>query len=130
MGVMNTVIVFILLKTTPLSVFAVAGVSSALGIIKNLTFTPMYAAHCLKISKRSFYPVIIRYILVSALMCGLFFGMGIFLPSHTWLWLIVDVAACGIAGCIINFLLLFGKRERTVFTDMIMKRMGKKNAGE
>ena len=128
MGVMNTLIVFILLKTTPLSVFAVAGVSSALGIIKNLTFTPMYAAHCLKISKKSFYPVIVRYILVSALMCALFFGMGIFLPSHTWLWLVLDVIACGIVGCIINYCLLFGKRERAVFVDMIKKRMGKTNA--
>ena len=127
MGVMNTIIVFILLETTPLSVFAVAGVSSALGIIKNLTFTPMYAAHCLNVKKSTFYPVIIRYIVVSGVMAALFIGFEKLIPVYyNWGYIILSVFACGIAGCIINLLFLFEKKERAMFWDVLGRLIKKR----
>ncbi|MCR5655459.1 MAG: MATE family efflux transporter [Lachnospiraceae bacterium] len=121
MGIVNTVIVFVLLQTTSLGVYAVAGVSTALGIVKNMTFTPMYAAHCLNIPKRSFYPTIIRYILVSFAMGAAFFGLGLFLPSDTWLWLFIDILICGVLGSILNLLFLFGRKEREMLVDVLKK---------
>jgi len=121
MGVLSAGIVFILLGTTSLGVYAVAGVSTILGIIKNLTFTPMYAAHCLNISKKSFYPTIIRYTLVSIVMSGIFYGLYLVLPSANWLWLFIDVVICGIVGSIINFFFLFGQKERSLLLDTVKK---------
>lgn len=119
MGIVSTAIVFVLLKTTNLSVYAVAGTSTFLGIIKNFTFTPMYAAHCLEIPKKSFYPTIIRYMIVSTIMGGVFFALSLALPCANWLQLFLDVIACGIIGSIINLLFLFGKKERDILFDII-----------
>lgn len=123
MGVLNTIIVFILLKTTSLGVFCVAGTSTILGIVKNLTFTPMYAAHCLEIPKKSFYPTIIRYILVSIAMGAVFCGFYLVLPAHNWLFIFMDVFICGIVGSIINLLFLFGKKERAMLMDILQKTL-------
>ncbi len=125
MGVLSAGIVFVLLDTTSLGVYCVAGTSTILGIIKNMTFTPMYAAHCLEIPKKSFYPTIIRYILVSIAMGGVFFGFYLILPSDSWLWIFVDVLVCGMAGCVINLLFLFGKKERTMLLDIVQKTLKK-----
>ena len=48
-GLANLGIVFLLLKFTELGVYAVAGVSSVLWIIRILTFVPLYAAHVLNV---------------------------------------------------------------------------------
>lgn len=121
MGVVNTCLVFVLLETTSLGVFCVAGTSTILGIIKNMTFTPMYAAHCLEIPKKSFYPTIFRYILVSIAMSAVFFGFYLILPAHSWFWIFADVIICGITGSIINLLFLFGKKERAMLWDIVQK---------
>lgn len=121
MGVLSAGIVFILLDTTSLGVYCVAGTSTVLGIIKNMTFTPMYAAHCLGISKKSFYPTIIRYILVSTGMSGVFYLLYLALPSNNWFWLFADVIICGVVGSVINLLLLFGKKERAMLRDIVQK---------
>lgn len=125
MGVLSAGIVFVLLDTTSLGIYCVAGTSTVLGIIKNMTFTPMYAAHCLGVSKKSFYPTIIRYILVSVAMGAVFYGFYLALPSHSWLWLFIDVIVCGVAGSVINILFLFGKKERAMLSDVLKKTLHK-----
>lgn len=124
MGIANTLLVFLLLKTTNLYVYAVAGTSTVLGIIKNFTFTPMYAAHCLGIPKRSFYPTIIRYIIVSVAMIGVFFGLYLVVPSNNWFWLFADVVICGVIGSVINICFLFGAKERAMLFDIVKKYTG------
>ncbi|MCD8241331.1 MAG: lipopolysaccharide biosynthesis protein [Lachnospiraceae bacterium] len=123
MGVLSAGIVFILLGTTSLGVYCVAGTSTILGIIKNLTFTPMYAAHCLQIPKTSFYPVIFRYIVVSAAMGAVFCLLSLALPSVSWFWLFLDVIICGVVGSIMNLVFLFGKKERAMLLDVIQKML-------
>lgn len=125
MGIANTIIVFILLKTTNLYVYAVAGTSTVLGIIKNLTFTPMYAAHCLGVSKRSFYPTIFRYVVVSIAMCAAFCGLYLVLPATNWMWLFIDIVICGVTGSVINILFLFGQKERAMLLDVVKKYVRK-----
>ncbi|MCR5418174.1 MAG: lipopolysaccharide biosynthesis protein [Lachnospiraceae bacterium] len=128
MGVMNAVLVFILLQfpaLAPYGIYFVAGLSSVLGIIKNLTFTPMYAAHCLELDKGVFYPTILRYMTVTAVMAAVFFGLGKVLPAANWLQIIVSVIVCGIVGSILNYLFLFEKKERDLFWNTV-KRITKR----
>ncbi len=123
MGVMNAAIVFILLQfesLRPYGIYFVAGVSSVLGIIKNLTFTPLYAAHCLKLPKKVFYPTIFRYILVTCLMGIAFFALGRVMPSGSWLLIGLSVLVCGIIGSAMNYLLLFEQKEREVLTQTLL----------
>ncbi len=124
MGLMNAGIVFILLKIPvlhPYGIYFVAGVSSVLGIIKNLTFTPLYAAHCLELPKKTFYPTILRYIAVTAFMSAVFVVLGKLIPTESWGMIVVDILICGILGTLINFLFLFEKKEKAIFLDTVRK---------
>ena len=129
MGVANALGVFILLQFEPLrpyGIYFVAGLSSVLGIIKNMTFTPMYAAHCLKLPKKTFYPTILRYIAVTCLMSILFGVMGKLFPAHSWLQIFISVVVCGMLGSIMNFVLLFEKKERETFITVAGRFIGRK----
>jgi O-antigen/teichoic acid export membrane protein len=53
----NVFLVFVLLNTTSLGIYAVAGVSKVTGILGNLFFIPIYACKCLKIKWNRFYSV-------------------------------------------------------------------------
>ena len=124
MGVMNAVIVFLLLQIDalrPFGIYFVAGISSVLGIIKNMTFTPLYAAHCLKLPKKVFYPTIFRYILVTCLMGAAFLLLGRLMPADSWLLIGCSVLICGVIGSLMNYLLLFEKKEREVLKQTLLR---------
>ncbi|MBR1691832.1 MAG: oligosaccharide flippase family protein [Lachnospiraceae bacterium] len=127
MGILSVGIVVSLLLVMPdrskYGPYVIVGTSTVLGIIKNMTFTPMYAAHCLNLKKRSFYPVILRYIAVSAAMIGIFCGIHQIMPATGWMMLLACVIVCGIVGAALNFFLLFGKRERLLLADFLAKRL-------
>lgn len=129
MGVLNALVVFCLLEIPslrPYGIYFVAGVSSILGIIKNLTFTPMYAAHCLGLSKKTFYPTIFRYMAVTTLMSIVFLLLNQVLRTQSWAMVLFDIVLCGIVGSILNITLLFGKKEREIFFENLKKFLKKK----
>ena len=65
MGVANIVIVFILIQTTNLGIYAVAGVSSILALGRILIFVPVYASHSINANYITFYKPLIRGIISS-----------------------------------------------------------------
>jgi O-antigen/teichoic acid export membrane protein len=124
MGVMNIVIVLVLLEIPalhPYGIYFIAGISSLLGIIKNMTFTPLYAAYCLKLPKRTFYPTIIRYTGVTVLMGALFLFLGNIIETKSWGVLVFDIILCGVLGSILDFVLLFEKKERALLLDTLRR---------
>lgn len=55
-------------KNVGTEAYAIVGVSSIYGIVRNLTFTPIYAAKCLNFKFWTFYPVIFKNLLNVALL--------------------------------------------------------------
>lgn len=120
-GLLNTLLVFILLKTTDLGILAIAGVSTITSTIRNLTYTPMYAAHCLNISKKTFYPVILRYILSSSVIIVVYSLLVKFTFQSSWLILFINGIFCGLIGVVINYLLLLDKAEKLQVRAVLKK---------
>lgn len=120
----NVVLVFILLNTTSLGVYAVAGVSKATGILGNLFFIPIYACRCLKIKWNTFYPIILRYMGTTAVMMVVFYGIRtIYTVPINWITFVIVCAIAGIAGCIVNFFVLLNARERGILLNKIMAKV-------
>ena len=123
-GFLNVIVVFTLLNTTSLGIYAVAGVSRVTGILGNLIFVPLYACNCLKVKWNSFYPIILRYIATTGIMAAAFFGVKwIYQLPINWITFIFVCAIAGCIGCIINFMVLLNKYERTLLLTKIMKKI-------
>ncbi len=125
MGLLNIGIVYLLLKTTNMGVLAVAGVSGVTSVIKNLTYAPMYTAKCLRVNKKTFYPVIIRYLFTTIIIFVAFYIIYNIIDVTSWIRLIVVGIVCGIIGLIMNYLLLFNKSEKSNFQQLVLSKLKK-----
>lgn len=117
-GIANIAIVFFLLKVSSLGVYAVAGVSSVLGFIKHLIYTPIYASRCLRLKKSTFYPVIARCLAAQALLALIFYGITRILPPVSWAKLFAGGILGGVPAAAVAGILMFGKEGREFLRKM------------
>lgn len=109
----NIVTVIILLHTTYLGVYVVAGVSTTVGNLVNLTFVPIYTTRCLGIKWYEFYSTILRYIVTNIIILGCLIMIRIvFCKEYSWIVLIILGIVTVVVGGIINLLFLVTKKER------------------
>lgn len=123
-GVIDISAVAILLNTTNLGVYVVAGVSTSVAIIANLTFIPIYACKCLKIKWCTFYPQIFQYIATTVFMLVIFYLLKqiIHFPN-TWFYLIIIGIITVIAGVAINFIMLLNSFERKYLFSKVKEKI-------
>lgn len=125
MAIMTIVTEIIVLKTTDLGVYAIAGVSSFYWILKIAIFTPINAAYNLKIKWTTFYPPFLKAILCMILIMVIFGVVKSFVVIQSWKMLMIVAIFVGTIGYIINFITLLNKREKGKVIDL-MKTVGKK----
>lgn len=125
MGVLNVVIVFILIQTTNLEIYAVAGVSSILAVGRILIFVPIYAAHSIKASYSTFYKPLLRGMISSGAMLLVFIAIQKLIPIDGWFSLLAVCAFAGVCGYIIVFMIVFNKEERNRVFQMIRAKLGR-----
>jgi len=111
LGAVNIAAVFLLLKFTDLGLYAIAGVSSVLLSLRILFFVPMYAAHSLKKSLFSFYPPLIRGMVLNIILTALFGFISQFVVKGSFISFGICVLISGIIGYIIGIFVMFKKEE-------------------
>ena len=127
-GFLNVVIVYTLLKLKLFpgyEIVLISGISVTIAIIKNLTFTPIYAAMCLNIKKTTFYKTIFIGILSSVILTATFILISKVINPSTWITLILSALCCGILGMVINYFVLFSREEQAKIIDNIRLRRQK-----
>ena len=122
-GILNTVIVLILLKTTKLGIYAVAGVSTILNIIRATIFAAPYGAKLLNLKWYTFFPDIIKSVLSVIILSILFYVTKIIMPVNSWFNLIISGAVAGILGFVLNIFLFLNKEDREVIKNIILKKI-------
>ena len=125
-GIINTLVVLILLKTTDLGIYAVAGVSTVLAIIRNLVFTVPYGAICLKIKWYSFYPDVIRnilFVVISSLPCLLIESL---IKEGGWLSLIALGIIVVSVSAFLGYFIILNKKDRALVNGIIKSKILKR----
>lgn len=117
LGIVLTVL--LLLKTTDLGVYAVAGVSSFVIIIRSLCFSVPYAAYCSQIEKWFFYKQIVLNLLALFVSVVIAMMLKSFFDISTWWDIIVVALLCCITSFIVH-MTLFG--ELKVFIRRIIAK--------
>ena len=125
-GVGNVGLCITLIKTTSLGVFAIAGSSAFLLLLRNFIFYPMYSARNLGFSKRTFYPVILRSLACFVAITVFLYGTHYFLTIDSWLKMIGFAALFGIIAELILFLLILNKEDKNSVIDILKKKLRRK----
>ncbi len=121
-GVLSTTMVFILLNTTNLGIYAVAGVSTVIGLVRNLLFTPIYASRCLEIKWTTFY----ADIFTGFVSIGSISVLGIIsrnlVSIHSYFSLILVGIVVGCLALILNFFIILKKQDRALVINKLQRR--------
>ena len=122
-------IVALLLNSTNLGVYAVAGVSTGVGCLVNLIFVPIDASKCLEVSPITFYPTILRYSVTTILTAGILLFVKehwiYFLNVDSWGRLIGICAATVIFVLCINYYAVLMSHERKILVNIVNKSITK-----
>ena len=111
-GVAYVLSVIVLLRFTDMGIWAIPVASMVWGLIRNLTFTPMYAAQCLQLPWHTFYKAIIRGCLCVVTVLVVCFAYHAVLPADSWLLLIVAAGVCAMVSGAVNLFVVFNSAER------------------
>ena len=122
-GILTTATVFVLLETTDLGVYAIAGVSTFYGILRNLVFTPIYAARCLKVKWYTFYGDILLGLASIGAICLTALPFQLLIEIDGWIKLFAVGIVAGAAALAVNFLIVLRKNERKMVLDMVKKKL-------
>lgn len=125
MSVVTVITEIILLKTTNLGLYAIAGASSFYWILKILIFNPINAAYNLKIKWNTFYPPFIKAIMCLLIIMSIFYIGNTFMIINSWLNLIIIAIIFGIIGYIVNFIILLNKEEKEKVINIVKRKIEK-----
>ncbi len=118
-GVITTVLVFVLLQTTDLGLYAIAGVSVVVGLLRNMVFTPIYAAKCLEVKWTTFYSDIFMGLASIGIITAVAMISKLFLPMDNWIGFFGSCVLMGIVALGLNFLIVLRKSEREMVLDKV-----------
>lgn len=122
-GLVQTLVVFILLKTTNLGIWAIVGTSAVQAMLRNSMFTPVYGALCLKMRWNTFLPTMYRGI--AGVLVVIAFGLAYryLFNVNSWLsFFIAGAVVCSLSLATNSFVML-KKTERKYLYETAAKKL-------
>lgn len=120
-GILNIIIVWILVKFTSLGLYAIAGVSALISIIRNLIITVPYTAKLLGLRWYTFYKDVLISLACCVLSAGACFLMDILIKPNSWITMFVSVGIACVISAILIFAILLNKEEKKKFMQRFKK---------
>lgn len=111
-GIFKTLLIFIILRMTNFGVITIPVVSAIIDSVTYFIFTPLYAAKCLNINISTFFLPIFKSILCTASMTLICIAIRNLYSVDSWIQLIIVAGISSAIAIVINFLIIFSKKER------------------
>ena len=127
-GVASTIVVFVLLKTTGLGIYAVAGVSSFVNLTRNVCFAVPFGAKYLKLKWHTFYPEVAYSALSVVLSVLIGYGVKQFFVIDSWFMLALEGGLTALLGFFVNIFIVLNKNERKHLLKILTKKIKKANS--
>lgn len=111
-GVMNVTIVFILLKTTNLGIYAIVGVSAVMGFIRNIFFNGPLGAYCVHRKYTALWPEMFKSYISLIICIGVGMIVNHYIDLSTWPRLILVGGVTALVSTYMISLLLLTSSQR------------------
>lgn len=106
-------------ENTTTKLIILASTRTILGIIRSLTFLPIYGAHCIGLPYKSFYPAVIKSIFSTIITCVILLIVKQFFNPDTWIMLFIALGITAIVAIIINIFFILTKQDRHFIIEKI-----------
>ena len=120
-GVLNVLIVLLFVKFTDLGIYAVAGTSVLIGLLRNLCYTIPASARYLCFKWYRFYIGVWYSAVCTAIVIAIGFAVRYFFLPTGWKLMIFSCCVTAIVALIINGLIIFNKEERALIIGLAKK---------
>ncbi|HNY00934.1 MAG TPA: hypothetical protein PKG48_00010 [Bacteroidales bacterium] len=124
-GIVNVTLMLAAVRYTSLGILAIPLIGLATGLIKHLTFTPIYAAHVLKEKKTTFYRPILQGFLDFSLVALAAYGARLLLHPASWITFIAAFLITSVVALGANILVTLNRQERVIFRGMVVSGLKK-----
>lgn len=121
-GAISTIFTLIMVKFTNYGIFAVAGVSTVVNLIRNMSFTVPATAKYLGFKWYQFFPQVGTTVLSSVVIIAMGFVIKRFLSGGSWFNLLFSACIVGIIGLIFNFYIILNRDERNFLIEKILRK--------
>ncbi len=122
-GLLNCVVVFLLLKFTSLGLYAIAGVSSIIMILRNLVIAVPYSAKVLGLKWYTFYKDVLISCISAVVAGAICFGFRYLIVPSSWILLVVSVlVACLVSFVVLMFIILNKNERKTLLSKFRRKK--------
>ncbi len=118
-GAVSTAVVFVLLKTTDLGIYAIAGTSTVVNFVRNMVYTVPFAAKYLGYKKTEFFPQVLLSLVSTAVLAVIGFGVKGFFTIENWFEFFAVAALLAVVFLIVNVVIFLNKRERKLLLSKV-----------
>lgn len=122
-GVISTSITLFFIYFTDWDIYAVAGVSTIVNLVRNMTFTLPATAKYLGFKWYQFYPQIGTTVISSIIIIALGECVKPLLPSGSWVAFFAAAIVVGGIGLLVNYYLILNKEERMLLIGKVKKKL-------
>lgn len=128
--VANNLLVFAIVMVSMLFVespekrlFVLASTRSICGVVRGILFLPMYGAHCLEISKKSFFKDIFKSLFCLLLCLTACYGIRHIVVPYSWIELFIAVIFICIPCFIFSFIIILTKEDKHLILKKIFSKV-------
>ncbi len=122
-GVFSILLTIALIRYSNIGIYAVAGISTIVTLLRNMLFTLPMTAIYLGFSWKRFYPQVIKTIAVSIILIIIGICIKPYVKTDTWINLFISVALYSVISMLVSSFLLLNKDERLVLFRRLSARI-------
>lgn len=126
-GILSVSITVLLIKTTNLGIYAVAGVSTFCNLARNMTFTIIASSKYMGFKSRVFYKQVFETILCSIVLIIVGYLLTFKIVINSWITFILSAMIIGVVGLVINIFIILNKEERKYLINKVKNKIGVKS---
>lgn len=122
-GLVSALLTFTLGKYTSLGIYAVAGTSTVVNLVRNMVYTLPATAKYLGFNWKRFYPQVLTTVGASILLIAIGLLFNHFLPTDSWFKLIISAFIFGVVALILNMFIMLNKEERKILINLVLRKL-------
>lgn len=122
-GIISTIITLLVINFTDKGIYAVAGVSTFVNLVRSMTFTVPATAKYLGFKWYQFFPQVGMTVFSSVLLIVLGYLIKPYLFIESWIQFFGSVIVLGVIGILVNIVLILNKDERAYLFEKVRSKI-------